>query len=256
VIRYRGIHKAFDEPVLSGVDLVVDEGEMFALFGPSGTGKSVLLKTTIGLIIPDRGDVLLHGESVFHGNGDALERVRRKVGYVFQNSALFDSLNVLDNVRMGLPEDELARMKRQEVAKRVWEALEIVNLDPRMVLAKIPAELSGGMKKRVGIARAIVGRPEILLWDEPTTGLDPVNTAAVERLIARLSRELEVTSVIVTHDIEGGLLICNRVAMLSGGKQRFCGSPDEFRDSGNPFVRAFADRQGAEAALDNQLNVV
>jgi phospholipid/cholesterol/gamma-HCH transport system ATP-binding protein len=256
VIRYRGIHKAFDEPVLSGVDLVVDEGEMFALFGPSGTGKSVLLKTTIGLIIPDRGDVLLHGESVFHGNGDPLQRVRRKVGYVFQNSALFDSLNVLDNVRMGLPEDDLARMKRREVAKRVWEALEIVNLDPRMVLEKIPAELSGGMKKRVGIARAIVGRPEILLWDEPTTGLDPVNTAAVERLIARLSRELEVTSVIVTHDIEGGLLICNRVAMLSGGKLRFCGSPDEFRESENPFVRAFADRQGAEAALDNQLNVV
>jgi len=256
MIRYRGIHKAFDEPVLSGVDLVVNEGEMFGLFGPSGTGKSVLLKTTIGLVLPDRGDVLLNGESVFHGNGDSLERVRRRVGYVFQNSALFDSLNVLENVRMGIREDELARMNRRDAARRVWEALEIVNLEPRMVLEKIPSELSGGMKKRVGIARAIVGRPEILLWDEPTTGLDPVNTAAVERLIARLSRELEVTSMIVTHDIEGGLLICNRVAMLSGGKLRFCGSPDEFRGSEDPFVRAFADRQGAETALDNQLNVV
>jgi phospholipid/cholesterol/gamma-HCH transport system ATP-binding protein len=256
VIQYRNVHKAFDEPVLSGVDLEVRDGEMFGLFGPSGTGKSVLLKTTIGLIIPDRGDVLLDGESVFHGSPDVLERVRRKVGYVFQNAALFDSLSVLDNVRMGIPEGELARMRRREAVKQVWEALDIVNLEPRAVLEKIPAELSGGMKKRVGIARAIVGRPKILLWDEPTTGLDPVNTAAVERLISRLSRELEVTSVIVTHDIEGGLLMCNRVAMLSGGELRFCGTPDEFRWSDDPFVRAFADRAGAEAALDNQLNVV
>jgi phospholipid/cholesterol/gamma-HCH transport system ATP-binding protein len=147
-------------------------------------------------------------------------------------------------------------MTFRDTLKRVWEALEIVNLEPRMVLEKIPAELSGGMKKRVGIARAIVGRPKILLWDEPTTGLDPVNTAAVERLISRLSRELEVTSMIVTHDIDGGLLMCNRVAMLSAGKLRFCGTPEEFRWSDDPFVRAFADREGAEAALDNQLNVV
>lgn len=125
-----------------------------------------------------------------------------------------------------------------------------------MVLSKLPAELSGGMKKRVGIARAIVGRPEILLWDEPTTGLDPVNTAAVERLILRLSRELEVTSVIVTHDIEGGLLMCDRVSMLAAGTLRFCGTPQEFRRSEDPVVRAFADRAGAEEALDNQLNVV
>lgn len=256
MIRYRGIQKAFDQPVLTGVDLEVHEGEMFGLFGPSGTGKSVLLKTTIGLIIPDRGDVLLSGESVYHGDPDAVERVRRKVGYVFQHAALFDSLTVMDNVCMGIPQDELARLRRADAAQRVWEALEIVNLEPRMVIGKMPAELSGGMKKRVGIARAIVGRPEILLWDEPTTGLDPVNTAAVERLIARLSRELEVTSMIVTHDIDGGLLICNRVAMLSGGKLRFCGTPDEFRNSQNPYVRSFADRQGAEAALDNQLNVV
>jgi phospholipid/cholesterol/gamma-HCH transport system ATP-binding protein len=255
VIQFRKIYKAFDEPVLSGVDLVVNEGEMFGLFGPSGTGKSVLLKTTIGLIIPDRGDVLLKGESVYFGDIETLDKVRRKIGYVFQHAALFDSLNVLENVQMGLPEDDLARMSRKDAAKRVWEALEIVNLDPRLVLSKIPAELSGGMKKRVGIARAIVGRPEILLWDEPTTGLDPVNSAAVERLIARLSRELEVTSMIVTHDIEGGLLICDRVAMLSGGTLRFCGTPDEFRKSQDPVVQAFANRKGAEAALDNQLQI-
>ena len=256
MIRYRNIFKAFDEPVLSGVNLTVDEGEMFGLFGPSGTGKSVLLKTTIGLIVPDRGDVFLKGQSVFFGDHDALDRVRRQVGYVFQHSALFDSMTVFDNVCMGIPEKELQRISRREAGKRAWEALEIVNLDPRMVLAKLPAELSGGMKKRVGIARAIVGKPEMLLWDEPTTGLDPVNTAAVERLIARLSRELEVTSIIVTHDIEGGLLICDRVAMLTAGKLRFCGTPQEFRDSRDPVVQSFVNRAGAESALDNQLNVV
>jgi phospholipid/cholesterol/gamma-HCH transport system ATP-binding protein len=256
LIRYRGIHKAFDEPVLSGVDLTVHEGEMFGLFGPSGTGKSVLLKSTIGLIIPDRGDVLLNGESVFAGGAESLARVRRQVGYVFQYAALFDSLSVFENVCMGLPESDLKRMSRQEAARHAWEALEIVNLEPRMVLGKLPAELSGGMKKRVGIARAIVGRPDILLWDEPTTGLDPVNTAAVERLIARLSRELEVTSMIVTHDIEGGLLMCDRVAMLTAGRLRFCGTPDSFRESQDLVVRAFVDRAGAEAALDNRLNVV
>lgn len=250
MIEYRNIHKAFDMPVLTGVDMAVETGEMFALFGPSGTGKSVLLKTTIGLIVPDRGDVEIDGLSVYNGPSDALERVRRKVGYVFQHAALFDSLNVFENVSMGIPEDDLARMPRADVVRKVWEALEIVNLEPREILAKLPSELSGGMKKRVGIARAIVGRPEILLWDEPTTGLDPVNTAAVERLIKRLSTELEVTSLVVTHDVEGGLLICDRVAMLHSGTLRFCGTPQEFRDSPDPVVRAFVDRAAAEAALD------
>lgn len=250
MIRYRSIYKAFDLPVLQGIDLTIESGEMFALFGPSGTGKSVLLKTTVGLIIPDRGDVEINGASLYHGSKDAVEQVRRQVGYVFQHAALFDSMNVLDNVGMGLPESALASMKRAEVARRVWDALEIVNLEPREILSKIPSELSGGMKKRVGIARAIVGRPEILLWDEPTTGLDPINTAAVERLIKRLSGELEVTSLLVTHDIEGGLEICDRVAMLDGGTLRFCGTPEEFRSSPDPVVRAFVDRAAAEAALD------
>ena len=250
MIRYRNIHKAFDRPVLTGVDLTVETGEMFAIFGPSGTGKSVLLKTTIALVIPDRGDVEIDGLSVYYGPKDALIEVRRKVGYVFQHAALFDSLNVHDNVAMGLPEDELRRMKSVEVARRVWDALDIVNLEPREILAKIPSELSGGMKKRVGIARAIVGRPEILLWDEPTTGLDPINTAAVERLIKRLSEDLEVTSLLVTHDVEGGLEICGRVAMLDRGQLRFCGTPEEFRASPDPVVRAFVDRAAAEAALE------
>jgi phospholipid/cholesterol/gamma-HCH transport system ATP-binding protein len=250
MIRYRNIYKAFDIPVLSGVDMTVETGEMFALFGPSGTGKSVLLKTTLALIVPDRGDVEVDGISVHHGPPGSLEQVRRKIGYVFQHAALFDSLNVFDNVSMGLPEDELARMTRGEIARRVWNALDIVNLEPQEILSKLPSELSGGMKKRVGIARAIVGRPEILLWDEPTTGLDPINTAAVERLITRLSDELEVTSLLVTHDVEGGLLICDRVAMLHSGKLRFCGTPQEFRDSPDPVVQAFVDRKAAQAALD------
>lgn len=250
MIEYRQIHKRFDHPVLAGVDLRVESGEMFALFGPSGTGKSVLLKTTIALITPDRGDVRIEGESVYFGPDGALDRARRKVGYVFQNAALFDSFNVFDNVAMGIPEDVLERMPRPELARKVWEALELVNLEPGEVLSKIPSELSGGMKKRVGIARAIVGRPKILLWDEPTTGLDPINTAAVERLIVRLSDNLDVTSLVVTHDIEGGLLICDRVAMLDQGSLRFCGTPDEFRRSDDPVVQAFQDRAAAERALD------
>ena len=250
MISYRNIHKAFDIPVLRGVDMTVETGEMFALFGPSGTGKSVLLKTTLSLIVPDRGDVEVDGLSVFNGPPGTIEKVRRKIGYVFQHAALFDSLNVFENVSMGLPEDELAASPARDVRRRVWETLEIVNLEPREILSKLPSELSGGMKKRVGIARAIVGRPEILLWDEPTTGLDPINTAAVERLIQRLSTELEVTSLLVTHDVEGGLTICDRVAMLDNGTLRFCGSPQEFRDSPDPVVQAFVDRAAAIAALD------
>ncbi len=250
MIRYRNIHKAFDLPVLSGVDMTVETGEMFALFGPSGTGKSVLLKTTLGLVIPDIGDVEVDDLSVYYGPPGTIDAVRRKIGYVFQNAALFDSLNVFENVSMGLPEDELASMGARECARKVWEALDIVNLEPKEILSKIPSELSGGMKKRVGIARAIVGRPEVLLWDEPTTGLDPINTAAVERLILRLSAELEVTSLIVTHDVEGGLLLCDRVAMLDSGTLRFCGTPQEFRDSSDHVVRAFVDRAAAAAALD------
>ena len=249
-IEYRGVFKAFDEPVLSGVTLSVERGGMFALFGPSGTGKSVLLKTTIALVTPDRGDVMVGGESVYFGGRDVLERIRRKVGFVFQYAALFDSLTVFENIEIGIPEENLKRMGANAVAHRVWESLELVNLAPKQVLGKLPSELSGGMKKRVGIARAISGRPEILLWDEPTTGLDPVNTAAIERLITQLSEDLHVTSLLVTHDIEGGLDMCDRVAMLEGGSLRFCGSPDDFRASDDAVVKAFIDRKAAIAALD------
>lgn len=250
MIRYRNVWKAFEHPVLRGVDLEVNEGEMFGLFGPSGTGKSVLLKTTIGLIALDRGDVEVEGESVYRARTRDLQRIRYKVGYVFQNAALFDSLTVYENVAMGIPEAELRKLSRLDATGRIWDALELVNLQPMEVLTKLPAELSGGMRKRVGIARAIVARPRILLWDEPTTGLDPVNTAAVERLIVRLSGELHVTSVIVTHDVVGGLEMCDRVAMLQGGRLRFVGTPDGFRESEDAVVAAFVNRAAAIAALD------
>ncbi|MEZ4414561.1 MAG: ATP-binding cassette domain-containing protein [Gemmatimonadota bacterium] len=250
MIEYRSVSKSFDIPVLDGVSLTVETGEMFGIFGPSGTGKSVLLKTTIGLIVPDRGDVRIDGRSIYFGGTDTLDWVRQKVGYVFQNAALFDSVNVFENVLMGIPEARLRELSRAEAQRRCWEAIDQVNLEPAEVLGKLPSELSGGMRKRVGIARAIVGRPEILLWDEPTTGLDPINTAAVERLITQLSGHLNVTSVIVTHDIEGGLDMCDRVAMLEGRRVRFIGTPTEFRASPDPVVQAFIDRSAAERALD------
>ena len=250
VIRYRQVHKAYKHPVLQGVQMDVREGEMLALFGPSGTGKSVLLKATIGLVTPDRGDVEVGGHSVFFGGRDALRAVRKQVGFVFQQAALFDSLNVYRNVEMGLPRGRLRRMGTSRVARAIWRALELVNLEPRQVLNALPSELSGGMKKRVGIARAIVGRPRILLWDEPTTGLDPVNTVAVERLITGLADKLRVTSVVVTHEVEGALWMCDRVAMLEGGRIRFHGTPGEFRAETDPVVKAFVDRAAAEAALD------
>jgi len=250
VIEYRDVHKTFDVPVLAGVSFSVEKGETLAIVGPSGTGKSVLLKTTIGLIVPDQGDVVIDGQSVFAASGEGLQAIRRKAGYVFQNAALFDSMNVFENVAYGLPEGAIKTLGRHEVGRRVARSLEEVNLDPAIVMPKLPAELSGGMRKRVGIARAIVGEPQILLYDEPVTGLDPVNAAAVDRLICDIAERTHVTSIVVTHDIEGGLSISDRVALLEGGKLRFLGTPDEFRHSQDPLVKSFADRQAAvEAAM-------
>jgi phospholipid/cholesterol/gamma-HCH transport system ATP-binding protein len=218
-----------------------------SVVGHSGTGKSVLLKTTIALITPDYGDVKLDGESVFHSDRRTVERLRRKVGYVFQNAALFDSMTVFENVSQGIPEGDMKEMRFREVLRRVAESLEMVNLDARAVLSKLPSELSGGMRKRVGLARAIVGRPEILLYDEPVTGLDPVNAAVVHELIQRLAGELGVTSILVTHDIEGALPISNHVAMLDHGRIRFVGTPGEFRESDDTLVRAFLERDAMSA---------
>jgi phospholipid/cholesterol/gamma-HCH transport system ATP-binding protein len=248
IIEYRNVHKRFDAPVLDGISLSVAKGEILALVGPSGTGKSVLLKTTIGLITPDRGEVFVDGHSVQRATPAERQQIRRKAGYVFQYAALFDSMNVFENVAMGLPENAMKTIGRNEVTRRVRESIENVNLDPDVVLKKFPAELSGGMKKRVGLARAIVGQPQIVLYDEPVTGLDPVNTAAIDRLIVEIAKATGVTSLIVTHDIEGVLAICHRIALLEGGKLRFVGTPDEFRTSPNELVQAFANRDAAAAA--------
>jgi phospholipid/cholesterol/gamma-HCH transport system ATP-binding protein len=250
VIEYIDVHKAFDVPVLSGVDLTVETRETLSIVGPSGTGKSVLLKTTNGLLVPDRGDVRVDGVSVNASASDRLAEIRRKVGYVFQYAALFDSMNVFENICTGLSAAEEKHARSPDVLRKVCEALEDVNLDPALVLKKLPSELSGGMRKRVGLARAIVGRPEILLYDEPVTGLDPINTAAISRLILEIRERTPVTSIIVTHDIEQALEISDRVALLNLGKLRFVGTPAAFRASSDPVVRAFADRrEAAQAAL-------
>ena len=248
MIEYRGIHKSFDLPVLKGVDLTVATGETVAIVGPSGCGKSVLLKTTIGLVEPDRGDVLIEGESVFRATPTELRRIVGEVGYVFQTAALFDSLDVYENVAMGIRQEQARSLEGREVRARVVRALEDVNLDPGKVIGKLPAELSGGMRKRAGLARAIVGRPRILLYDEPVTGLDPVNSATVARLIGEIGHRMGVTTVMVTHDVEGALAVCDRIALLHDGRMRFVGSPAEFRASGDPLVRAFADREAAAGA--------
>jgi phospholipid/cholesterol/gamma-HCH transport system ATP-binding protein len=245
MIEYRDVHKAFDLPVLSGVDLTVQDGETLAVVGPSGTGKSVLLKTTIALIVPDRGDVFVDGVSVHNSPRSTLVEIRRKVGYVFQNAALFDSMTVYENLVQGLPDGALKSLGRSEVLRRVCRALEDVNLDPAQVINKLPAELSGGMKKRVGLARTIVGEPRIILYDEPVTGLDPVNSAAVERLITQIKSRMGVTSLVVTHDIEGALGYADRIALLDKGRLTFVGTPDEFRRSHKPIVMAFANREAA-----------
>ncbi|MEW6753223.1 MAG: ATP-binding cassette domain-containing protein [Candidatus Latescibacterota bacterium] len=248
MIEYRGIYKAFDVPVLRGVHLSVEAGETLAIVGPSGTGKSVLLKTTIGLIAPDRGEVFVGGQSVYAGGPRTLAAVRRRVGYVFQNAALFDSMSVYQNVLQGLPDRAQKELGPRAVFERACRALLDVNLDPHVVLNKLPAELSGGMRKRVGLARTIVGQPRIILYDEPVTGLDPVNAAAVERLITQIRERMGVTSVVVTHDVEGALGFCDRIALLDSGRTVFAGTPDEFRASRQPLVRAFADRGAAERA--------
>lgn len=247
-IEYENVHKRFDAPVLAGVSLSVMRGETISILGTSGTGKSVLLKTTIGLITPDQGDVKIDGASVYHSSRVGLRDLRKTVRYVFQYAALFDSLNIYDNVAMGLDPETIQTLDKKTMLDRIAASLENVNLDPAKVLSKLPAELSGGMRKRVGLARAIVGEPRIILYDEPVTGLDPVNSATVNRLIMSIAERTRVTSIVVTHDVEGALEMSHRVALLDNGKLRFIGSPDEFRKSDDPLVMAFADRQAAARA--------
>lgn len=245
VIEYRDVHKGFDRPVLEGVSLVVAQGELVSIVGPSGAGKSVLLKITNGLLIPDRGDVLIDGQSVSTADAQTLATIRRRIGYVFQYAALFDSMTVYENVLEGLPEGSTKRLGPEEALRRVCRALDEVSLDPAEILSMSPSELSGGMRKRVGLARAIVGEPEILLYDEPMTGLDPVTSATVERLIRSIRRKYGRTSIVVTHDVVGAIELSDRIVLLAGGKFHFVGTPAAFIRSEDPLVQAFADRETA-----------
>ena len=246
MIEFRNLHKAFgDLVVLAGVDLVVQEGETLALLGPSGTGKSVLIKHAIGLLAPDEGDVIVDGISIADATPAQLAAVRRQLGYVFQNAALFDSLTVAENLRLALETDDRARdvkQCRQEAA----ELLRKVNLD-ESVLDKYPAELSGGMRKRVGVARAIASRPKYLLWDEPTTGLDPVNADNIDDLIMELNRTLNVTSIVVTHDLDTAFEVGDRIALLYEGRIRANAPPDEIMKSQDPVVARFVRRTRLDA---------
>ncbi len=241
MIEIRNLAKRFGaQVILDGVDLTVEEGETLALLGPSGTGKSVLLKHIIGLIRPDEGDVTVDGLPVALLGRKELSELRGTIGYVFQNGALFDSMNVYENIRLGLTKPEEYN-DRAVAEARVLECLRLVNLAPE-TMRKMPSELSGGMRKRVGIARAIAGRPKYLLYDEPTSGLDPVNADIIDALIKRLDTELGVTSIMVTHDVRGAFRTADRIALLTGGKVVAVGTPAEFRDSPVPEVRAFLER--------------
>ena len=241
MIELRDVHKKFGrQVVLDGVDFVVETGCTVALLGPSGTGKSVLLKHIVGLLMPDSGDVLVDGLSVPNLPRHELTMLRQRIGYAFQMGALFDSMNVYENIRLGITNEDQYR-DRAYCDHRVAEVLQQVNLSPD-VARKMPAALSGGMKKRVGIARAIAGKPQYMLYDEPTSGLDPVNADAMDALIEQLQHELHVTSVVVSHDVRGSFKVADRIALLHHGKIRKVGTAEEFVNAKDEVVREFLDR--------------
>ena len=247
MIEFRDLHKAFgDFHVLRGVNLVVQEGETLALLGPSGTGKSVLIKHAIGLLEPDAGDVIVDGTSIANASPTELKAVRKKLGYVFQNAALFDSLTVAENLFLAQEDEDSTRLM-SECTKEAEALLRKVNLDAS-VLGKLPSELSGGMRKRVGVARAIASNPRYLLWDEPTTGLDPVNADNIDELILGLARDLRVTSIVVTHDLDTAFDVADRIAILFEGRIIANQLPDEILENTDPFVQRFVRRMNAGTA--------
>jgi phospholipid/cholesterol/gamma-HCH transport system ATP-binding protein len=237
-IQLSNVVKAFGaRTILDGVSLEVRESETLAIIGTSGVGKSVLLKTIVGLLEPDRGSVSVDGQNVALLAREQLYALRRKVGYVFQFAALFDSMSVFDNVAMGLR--RMDTMSESEIEQRVEEALQRV--DMQGFERRMPGQLSGGQRKRVGLARAVATYPKYLLYDEPTTGLDPVTTAVIDELILRMARELGVAGVVVTHDLKSAFRVASRIAMLHDGKIRFVGSPTDLQNARDPVVRAFVE---------------
>ncbi len=241
MIELKSVRKRFGQQVvLDGVDFVVADGETAALLGPSGTGKSVLLKHIVGLIRQDSGSVTVDGKDVAKLKREELRELRSTIGYVFQNGALFDSMTAFENIRLGITNQEQYR-DRDYCEERVARCLKLVNLLPETA-RKHPAQLSGGMRKRVGIARAIAGTPKYLLYDEPTSGLDPVNSDIIDDLITHLREELGVTSIMVTHDVKGAFRVADRIALLTNGKIVEQGTPEQFKNSAVPEVREFLER--------------
>ncbi len=247
-IELRNLEKAFaDNEVLRGVDLHIHSGETFTLLGGSGSGKSVCLKHMVGLLQADKGEVLIDGKDMACSREFEWVRERRRFGVLFQGSALFDSLNVYENV--AYPLRQHLNLSRAELSDRVSECLESVGLPGTEKL--MPAELSGGMKKRIGLARAIAMQPEFILYDEPTTGLDPANQRRVGDLIVDLQERLHVTSVVVTHELELCFSISDRVGLIKNGLVVEEGSSDAMRSSSHPDVQAFLEGRMDDAAFEN-----
>ena len=236
MIEVRDVRKSFDEKVvLDHIDLTVETGETMVIIGKSGGGKSVLLKHMIGLIKPDSGRILIEGIDLADLSGRELDKLRMRFGMLFQSAALFDSMTVGENVAFPLVEH--TNLAKQAISQRVDECLALVGLSN--VVELMPSELSGGMRKRVGLARAIVMSPQILLYDEPTTGLDPIMSDVINDLIIAMRDRLKVTSVVVTHDMKSAYKVANRIAMLYNGRILETGTPKEIQESKNPYVQQF-----------------
>ncbi|MEO8337380.1 MAG: ABC transporter ATP-binding protein [bacterium] len=238
MIQLKDVHKSFGpKRVLDGFTLDVPEGETTVIIGYSGTGKSVAIKHIVGLLEPDSGEVWVDGLNVPELSRRDLYALRSKIGYVFQFAALFDSFSIGENVAMGLRKQ--GELDEREIIARVDEALDLVDLPG--VSDRFPAELSGGMRKRVGIARAIALRPKYILYDEPTTGLDPVTSAVIDQLMIRMREKLNVTSIVITHDMRSAYTVGTRIAMLYEGRTRFEGTIDEIHQTTDPIVRQFIE---------------
>ena len=237
MIEITDLHKAFgDHQVLTGINVAVPPGSTLVILGGSGSGKTVLMKHMIGLLKPDRGAVMVDGEDIVPFGAEDLERVRRKFGMVFQAAALFDSMNVFENVAFALREHR-KELSEKQIRDIVHEKLGIVGL--KDIDSKFPADLSGGMRKRVGLARAIVLEPKIVLYDEPTTGLDPITTDYVDGMILDAKRELGVTSVVISHDIASSFKVADNIAFLYQGVLVEQGPPAKLRQSEHPALKVF-----------------
>lgn len=237
IVELERVSVAFQRPVLHAVSLTVNAAETVAILGESGTGKSTMLRLVLGLQAPDAGVVRVMGTDVNRATHTELRALRTTIGMVFQGAALFDSLTTFENVAFALREH--GAMTNSQIDSRVRETLALVDLDAAEVSQTLPAELSGGMRKRVGIARAVAPRPTLLLYDEPTAGLDPLTSDTVTALMQRLQQELRVTSVVVSHDIRTMLRIADRIALLHDGEFAFLGAPTEMRRSAEPYTQAF-----------------